>query len=375
MNYIITNNRSFFEKIGNYNYCSLEDMVLPDIIAVDTETTSLNPWYGHMFSVQIGTGKDNYIIDLQQLGNELIFDDLKPYLQGKALLFHNASFDLGWFYKHNFFPEQVYDTMLASMILHNGKSYVRHSFGEVMKRELNIEYDKTEQKNIHAVKLSTTSAIQYAFNDVDRLLDCMKSMASKLRHFDMVRAFNIHCKYIKALSYMEVCGLPVDEDYWTAKIEKDKVAVEEGMQEVTEYIYDKFPQYRDTQIDMFDGSKKININLRSTQQVIPVFKELGINIKDDKDPNKETLNKNIIKRSGHEFVDIWLKYKEAEHDVTTYGENLIPKIKDGYFFTSFNPIKDTARISTRQGAVNILNFPSNQRTRECIRAKKVTKWL
>ena len=43
MNYIITNNRPFFEKIGKYNYCSLEDMVLPDVIAFDSETTSLAP--------------------------------------------------------------------------------------------------------------------------------------------------------------------------------------------------------------------------------------------------------------------------------------------------------------------------------------------
>ena len=58
MNYIITNNRPFFEKIGAYNYCTLEDMVLPDVIAFDSETTSLKPIDGHMFSVQIGTGKD-----------------------------------------------------------------------------------------------------------------------------------------------------------------------------------------------------------------------------------------------------------------------------------------------------------------------------
>jgi hypothetical protein len=38
-NYIITRNKEVFSKIGNYNYCNLEDMVLPETIAVDTETT------------------------------------------------------------------------------------------------------------------------------------------------------------------------------------------------------------------------------------------------------------------------------------------------------------------------------------------------
>lgn len=39
MNYIICKDRSQFEKIGSYNYCNLEDMILPDTIALDTETT------------------------------------------------------------------------------------------------------------------------------------------------------------------------------------------------------------------------------------------------------------------------------------------------------------------------------------------------
>lgn len=38
-NYIITKHLEFFKKIGNYNYCDLEDMVLSNTIAIDTETT------------------------------------------------------------------------------------------------------------------------------------------------------------------------------------------------------------------------------------------------------------------------------------------------------------------------------------------------
>ena len=39
MNYIITKNRQYFSKIGEYNYCDLSDMELTDTIAVDSETT------------------------------------------------------------------------------------------------------------------------------------------------------------------------------------------------------------------------------------------------------------------------------------------------------------------------------------------------
>jgi hypothetical protein len=48
--------------------------------------------------------------------------------------------------------------MLASKILYNGDFWnSRHDFGSCMVRELH--YDKTDQKNIHLVKLSQQSTI------------------------------------------------------------------------------------------------------------------------------------------------------------------------------------------------------------------------
>ena len=72
MNYIITKNQQFFKKIGDYNYCSLEDMILPETIALDTETTGFDPFKDSLFSIQIGTGTNNYIIDFNnaEVGEE-----------------------------------------------------------------------------------------------------------------------------------------------------------------------------------------------------------------------------------------------------------------------------------------------------------------
>ena len=70
MNYIITKNKKYFEKIGKYNYCDLTDLILPDIIGIDTETNGLQPRHYELFCVQIGTGDNNYIIDLYTSGKE-----------------------------------------------------------------------------------------------------------------------------------------------------------------------------------------------------------------------------------------------------------------------------------------------------------------
>ena len=62
MNYIITKTPQFFENIGQFNFCQLEDMILPETIAIDLETTELKAILGDIFAIQIGTGVDNYLI-------------------------------------------------------------------------------------------------------------------------------------------------------------------------------------------------------------------------------------------------------------------------------------------------------------------------
>jgi DNA polymerase I-like protein with 3'-5' exonuclease and polymerase domains len=245
-----------------------------------------------------------------------------------------------------------------------------------MDRELGLDYDKSEQKNIAKTQLSNHRAIQYAFNDVDKVLELVKELGRKLKESKSVGTFKLHCRYIKALAYMEQCGMPVSLDKWKDKIEKDKLVLQEASREVVEYVYDNLPKFRDIQIDMFDTSKRIIPMLTSQQQMIPVFEAFEIELRDaDDHPDKRTLNKDVLKKSNHPFVEIWLRYKQAEHDVSTYGENILDKIDDGRIYTDFNPVLDTARISTRRGGVNILNFPANQRTRECFVAKQGYKMV
>ncbi len=101
MNYIVTKNPTFFEAIGQYNYCTFEEMgeMLTKGIAVDTETTGLNAQDDKIFAVQIGTGKDNFLMDLQEYRDKKKQQGLGtvlPYLEGRHLVFHNGLFDLGF---------------------------------------------------------------------------------------------------------------------------------------------------------------------------------------------------------------------------------------------------------------------------------------
>lgn len=370
MNYIICKDRSQFEKIGSYNYCNLEDMVLPETISFDTETTGLTPRNCDIFCVQIGTGENNYIIVMYNDNYE--FADLVPYIDGKTLIGHNITFDLGFMYKYNFFPEKVLDTMIATRILYNGAVEAPYflpykaDFGSVMKRELNVVYDKTDQKNINVVKLSQESTIEYSFNDVDRLIELHDALMVKLKKGKFVDTYNLHCRYIRALAYMESCGLPISSEAWKAKMVQDTHNAIKWKATIEDYIYDTLPHYRDLQIDMFNTNKKILVSINSPLQMIKVFNDFGIETK-DKD-GKDTITENVISKSKHEFVEMWLNYQEANHRVTTFGDKIYQKIENERIYTNFNPMVDTARLSTRKGGINFLNFPSDKYTRDCFKA-------
>jgi DNA polymerase I-like protein with 3'-5' exonuclease and polymerase domains len=387
-NYIITGREDYFRSIGEYNYTTVEALAaLPQIVACDTETPSLEPQAQEEgpFALQLGTGKDNYLLDMETVS----FEEVRPYLEDKVLIFHNAAFDLGWMYWHwNFFPRQVGDTMLASMILHNGRGDMRrgklvpwrHGFGYVMERELGLQYDKGEQKNIARTRFSTERAIQYMFNDVDRLLELHADMVQKLAEHGQIPTYRLHRRYIRALAYMEQCGLPVSTEHWMKKMEMDKSELEEREKEVVEYIYANCPDYQEKQGDLFSSANRVTVNLSSPQQMIPIFESFGIKLdvpdEKDKTQTKKSIAEEVLQKTKHPFVDLWLSMQEAKHNVQNFGQNLLVRIKNEAFYTKFKPCLDTARIATRgrdketgETCINIMNFPKGERTRSCFRAR------
>lgn len=382
MNYIVCKDhfKSHFINLGFKMFCSLEEMELPKEIAFDSETTSLKPFKGEMFCCQIGTGKNNYLIVLYD--NNYNFSDIIPFLENKTLIIHNALFDLTWMYKYNYFHWKVRDTLLASQILYNGKIGIRHGFQYVMERELGLSYDKSEQKNIANIKLNTKKAIQYCFNDVDKLLELKNALHYKIYKNGFTSTYNLHCKWIRACAYMQICGVPINEKLWKEKIESD--LVEKNIKEkiVSDYIYDNLPQFRDPQLSLFDiNTKNIKINLASPLQMIPVFEAFKINVQSSDKEEGKSIAENVISKSDHEFVKIWLDLQSISHDVSTFGKNFLPSIYNGRLYTTYKPILNTARISAggknknEADDINVLNIPANKKSRTPFEAKKGYKYI
>lgn len=379
MNYIITSRDYYFKLIGNYNYCTINEIILPDKIAIDTETTGLECYHtkkgfrgADLFAIQIGTGTNNYLFDLE---GGITPQQVFKLIEGKTLVLQNAIFDIRFMLKHGFIPTKIRDTFLASKIIYNGgrDGVYTHNFGALMSRELEIEYDKSEQKNIAKVKLSNTKAIQYCFNDVDRLMELEDALVKKLELNNQYEAYDVQCNACLPLAYMEMCGMPLDGIKWSKKIEGDKIQIAAVETTITEYIINNLPKYEDRQMEMFANVPKIYLNLNSTKQMIPVFKDLGLNVLNDK--GKESLNEKVVSKNKHEFVDFWKKRQSLQKSLSTFGQNVLDRATEGRIYTSFNPMVDTSRISCRKGGINFLNFPANKLTRDAFTALKGFKMV
>jgi DNA polymerase I-like protein with 3'-5' exonuclease and polymerase domains len=372
MNYIITNRPEYFKKIGNYNYCSISDVKLGDRVAVDTETTGLQCFHtgagfkgAELFAIQYGTGENNYLFDLD---SGISIKEVFSLIKDKTIILQNAIFDIRFMLKHNFIPKTVRDTFLASKILYNGnyQGVYNHNFGAIMERELGEIYDKSDQKNIAKIKLSTASAIKYCFNDVDKLLELEEHLSLKLIKADSFEAYKVQSDSTSAIAYMEMCGLPFNKNKWKIKIKEDEINLLKVNKDILNFLDKNLPVYIDKQLDLFSEDKKLAINLNSPQQVIPVFKDLGLNVLNDK--GKESLNEKVVARNKHEFVDIWIKRQKLQKSLSTFGENVLEKCVENRIYTSFNPMVDTSRLSCRKGGINFLNFPRDFKVRDSFEA-------
>ena len=145
---------------------------------------------------------------------------------------------------------------------------------------------------------------------------------------------------------------------------------------------------RNLQGDLFSGYNTepvVTINWNSPQQLMPIFKSLDIDVESqDKESGqkKDSLDAKILgpQKNKSPLIPIYLDYREAQKLVSTYGENFLKQINpvSGRIHTNYQQLgADTTRITSGgkdKGAnieyVNLLNLPSDAKTRSCFVAEK-----
>jgi ribonuclease D len=150
-------------------------------VAFDVETTGLQPTYGGLRLLQLGTlGQTPVVIDCWQLDDNDWITLEEFFGVERTWVAHNAVFDLGWLQEYEIHPAgQVLCTMLASRILTNGLPNLKHGLQYVVKRYLHYDISKEQQKSDWSGDLSMEQ-MEYAAKDVVVLTELLKPIQQRL---------------------------------------------------------------------------------------------------------------------------------------------------------------------------------------------------
>jgi len=122
-------------------------------------------------------------------------------------------------------------------------------------------------------------------------------------------------------------------------------------------------------LDLFNNTKYTTISWSSPNQVVEFFKTLEVDTKvvDDKTgETKDSVEASILEKQLDKspIIPIYLKYKQQEKILSTYGETVLKKINTitRRIHTQFTQILDTGRLSSGgkmggQETINLQNIP------------------
>ncbi len=340
-------------------------------IQFDCETTSLDCHTGKLKCFQVGDYFNQYVIHPKYL------QDFKELLESKELVGQNLRFDIKWLYKNKIYPTKVWDTYLAEGVLFCGLKLHRKNLGAIAKRTLNLDLDKSVQDTIWEKEELSEDEIEYSGNDVKYLDLIRQKQESELLQKDLVLALEIENKFVLCLAYIEYCGFKLDRQKWLERAKNYKKEYDRSLEELNEYIIENnLTNYIKDIHDLFGSSRVVTIKWSSPKQVNTLFKELGINTSIvKKGVKKETTTATHIQKYAGDFpiLPIYLKYKESEKVVSTYGYSFLEHINSATdrVHSNFTQIMSTARISSGgQDSVNFQNIPADKETRACFIAEE-----
>lgn len=203
----------------------LKEMSRLPVVAVDTETTSLNAAEAELvgISLSIKPGEGVYI-PLQhreatpQLPLEEVLSKLRPLLLDPSLLKigHNLKYDMVVLQKYGITITPYTDTMLLSYIIDGGKN--GHGMDELAERHLayqTIKYSDVagtgkNQKRFDEVPISL--ATQYAAEDADITLRLYTLFQDRLVKEQMTTVYEtIERPLIPVISWMESTGIRINQ--------------------------------------------------------------------------------------------------------------------------------------------------------------------
>ncbi len=318
------------QKIDNRNYYLIASLDQIDEwieeaeevgeVAVDTETTSLDPHQADLVGISLCSkiGKACYIPighkSSKCLNKDQVIKKLKKLLEDPSVkkIGQNIKFDFIVFYNHGINLSSIEDTMLMSYVLDAGKN--RHNMDTLSEIHLGhktISFKEivgTGKKEINFREVDVDKAKDYAAEDADVTFRLYKKFLKNLKLEKMMNIYEIFEKpMIKILAFMEIEGVEIDSKFLnslSSKFEKKILKLEK---------------------DIFKISKR-NFNIASPKQLGEIiYNDLKIaGLKKTKKGSFATSASVLedLAFKGHELPKLVLDWRQVSKLKNTYSDAL-----------------------------------------------------
>ena len=317
-------------KISNKNYELIEkeediDKWLNEAeergeIAVDTETSSLDPHQAKLVGISFSTkiGKACYIpighTEGKNLEEKKVIKKIKPTLEDKSIkkIGQNIKFDYIIFYHKGINMNAMEDTMLMSYVLDAGKN--RHNMDVLS--EIHLDHKTiafkdlvgTGKKQINFSEVKIDIAKDYAAEDADITFRLYKIFSKNLKLEKLLNIYEIFEKpLIEILALMEIYGIKVDQKFLqllSSKFEK---------------------KINNLEKEIYKVAKK-EFNIGSTKQLGEVmYNEMKISsLKKTKKGSYATSAQVLedLAFKGHKLPKLVLDWRQATKLKNTYSDSL-----------------------------------------------------
>ncbi len=166
-----------------------EKLSQAEVLGCDTETSSLSPRHGKLFSVQFSDGDYNVLVPLSE---GVMLGRFAEILENPQIIkiFHNAKFDLDFLRADGFAVRNFYCTMIAEKVLTRGANQ-SVSLAETLYRYFAVDLDKSQRAKFNKYwdGIWTKELVEYALADVAYLPQLMREQKIWLERLGLSEHF------------------------------------------------------------------------------------------------------------------------------------------------------------------------------------------
>lgn len=361
-------------------------------IAIDTETTGLDPLVDKIRLLQIATGRREPVLvfDLFEWETE----DLAPLWEfitssaGLGLVFHNAVFDVSWLWSLGMEPaaHRVRCTMLQERCLVCGRkepvygkrvnteepiddeedrSYrdLPVSLAAVVERRLKFKLAKEEQSSEWDAPELSRSQLVYAAKDPMATLLVHESQQHQLSMTGVTGVAALENKLVSTVVWMQLTGAPVDAEHWRKLLAELEVEQEQLQKAFVSALDEALlaTDHPGLPVTLFGEVDVEAVKLRHSPTLLGHLNQLGFGLEN---LNKQTIS---LARLDHPVIQAFTRWRSSE-SLVRYCRAFIKQIRpSGRVHCNFKQFRaNSGRFSATNP--NLQNIPRDDRFRRGFKA-------